>query len=120
MVVTPTRYARSRLRLVLTQHRQESKNQRHAGIKLHPHQPLRNRFRDIFEMHRLPLDEDADGDDGVEGPGRRGGRPRGVEIHGREVRGGAPEEVARAEGGGGCGLDLGGGEELGTGNWEFP
>jgi hypothetical protein len=88
-------------------------------------------------MHRLPLDEDADGDDGVEGPGRRGGRPRGVEIHGREVRGGAPEEVARAEGGGGCGLDLGGGEEpllgsahvqegwrgrgvLGTGNWEFP
>ncbi|KAI9053454.1 hypothetical protein LZ554_002412 [Drepanopeziza brunnea f. sp. 'monogermtubi'] len=111
MVVTATGHARSRLRLLLVQHGQQSKDQRDASVELDAHQALGDGIGDVLKVHGLALDQDADGDDGVEGA-RGGGRlALGVEGEGGQVGGAGAEEVAGAEGGGGGTLDLGGREE---------
>lgn len=43
--------------LLLTKHSQNPKDNRNTHIKLQPHQPMRNRIRNIFKMHRLALDK---------------------------------------------------------------
>jgi hypothetical protein len=60
-------------------------------------------------MHGFAFDETSDGDDGVEGRGRRLRCRGGGE--GGEVSGRGAEEVASGEGRGLCGLDLRRGEE---------
>lgn len=53
--------------LLLTKQRKQPENHRHARIQLHAHQPITDRVRDILEVHRFALDQDADGYDRVEG-----------------------------------------------------
>lgn len=69
MIMTPTRNTRSRLCLLLIQHSQQAKNERHARVELDAHQAVRDGLGDVLEVHGLALDEHADGDDGVEGAG---------------------------------------------------
>lgn len=106
-------HTRSRLRLLFIQDRQQAKDQGDAGIQLHAHQPVRDSLGDVLEVHGLALDEDADGDQGIER--RCGGRrsPDGRHTERREVARRGAEKVACAEGGAGCGLDLRCGVESG-------
>lgn len=115
MIMTPANNARPRLRLILIQHRQQTENQRDAGVELYAHEALGYALGDVFEVHGLAFYEDPNGDDGVEGPG--GGCGFSVSGKGErgQVGGGGTEEVAGPEGGGRCGLDLGGGVESAIG-----
>ena len=115
MVVTPTDNARPRLRLILIQHGQQTENQRDAGVELYAHKALGHALGDVLEVHGLAFYEDPDGDYGVEGAG--GGCGFSVSGQGErgQVGGGGAEEVAGTEGGGRCGLDLGGGVESAIG-----
>ena len=98
MIVTPTRDARPRLGLLLIQDGQQAEDQRHARVELDAHQAVRDRLGDVLEVHGLALDEHADGDDGVEGPRGR----LGLLCERRQVCRAGAEEIACAEGGGGC------------------
>lgn len=97
MVVAATRHARPGLRLLLVEHRQQAEDQRDAGVELDAHQAVGDGLGDVFKVHRLALDQDADGDDGVEGAGGRGRLAFGVEGEGGQVGGAGAEEVAGAE-----------------------
>jgi hypothetical protein len=66
MVMAPTCDARSPLGLFLVQHRQQTKDERDAGVKLYAHKAVRDGFGNVFEMHGLAFYEHANGDDGVE------------------------------------------------------
>lgn len=123
MIMTTTRDTRPGLCLLLSQHRQQAENKRDAGVELDAHEALRHGIRDILEVHRLALDEDANGNEGVEGgcgSGGRGGRGccSGEQV-GRGRRG--AEEVARRQAGAGAGgLDLRGRVHALHGNGELP
>lgn len=69
-------------RLVIAQRSQHPENNRHTRIELHTHEAGRDGVADVFKVHCRALDEDADGDDGVEGLGGHCGdfRRRGAAV----------------------------------------
>jgi len=110
VVVATVDEARARHPLLLGQDGQNAKDDGHAGVELHAHQPLRDGVGDVLEVHRLALDQHADGDDGVERARglRRGGQRRQVCRAAREEVAGTQSAGAGAEG---RGLYLRGGVE---------
>ncbi|KAH5081434.1 hypothetical protein HBH95_064760 [Parastagonospora nodorum] len=56
--------------LLITQQRQQPKNNRNIAFELQPHEPVAHRIRYVFKVHGLAFYQHADGHDGVE---RRGG-----------------------------------------------
>ncbi|OSS55100.1 hypothetical protein B5807_01715 [Epicoccum nigrum] len=97
--------------LLLRQHRQQPKNNRHIAVQLQPHEAMRHGIRNVLEVHRLALDQHSNRNNSVEGlvaiPRRL---TRHVEL--REVGGGAKEVSSGADEARGRGLDLGGRVEL--------
>lgn len=83
-----------RLRLLLGEHGQDAKDDGHARVERDAHQALRHRVGNVLEVHRLALDQHANGDQGVERLRRHRGRG-GVAQRG-EVGCRAAEEVAGA------------------------
>lgn len=80
--------ARPHQTLLVAQQRQEPKDNRHVAVQLHAHEPVADRVSDVLEMHRLALDEHADGNDCIEGRLQRRRRGLGRRF-GAEVRHGA-------------------------------
>lgn len=104
MVVTAGRESGAGLRLLVAEDGQDAKDDGDARVEADAHEALGDGVGNILKVHRLALDEDADGDDGVKGLAAGG-----VGGEGGQVRGGGAEEVAgRCAGAGLCGLDLGG------------
>lgn len=58
------------LGLLVVQDGENAKDDRYTGVELYAHKAVRHSVGDVLEMHGLALDEDADGDDGVEGAAR--------------------------------------------------
>ena len=52
--------------LLFTQQRQQPKDDRTAGVELHPHEPVGDGVGDVLKVHGAALDQRADGHDGVE------------------------------------------------------
>lgn len=104
MVVAFAVNASPSLCLLLVEHGEDAEDDGDARIQLNPHQAVHGGIRDVLKVHRLSLDEDADGDDGVK-------RARGAVGEGGQVGGGRGEQVRCGGGAGGVGLDLGGGDE---------
>ena len=94
MVVASGDEAGPRLCLLLSEHGQDAKDDGHARVERHAHQALRYRVGNVLKVHRLALDQHADGDEGVEGA-RRHRICRGVGKRG-EVGCRAAEEVTGA------------------------
>lgn len=110
VVVGAARDAGAGLGLVLGEDGEDAEDDGDARVELHPHEAVRDRVGDVLEVHGLALDEDADGDEGVEG-GVEGLRAAGRRrAEGGQVRGAAAQEVAGAGAAGGGGLDLRAGE----------
>lgn len=68
--------SRTLQRLILVQCGEDAKNNGGAGVHLETHECVRDGIADVLEVHGGTLDEDSDGDDGVErlaGGGCRGG-----------------------------------------------
>jgi len=109
VVVAPLFQAGPRPRLLLAQDRQDAEDDGDARVQGDAHQALRHAVSDVLEVHGLALDQHPDGDQGVEGAGRAGGRRRRQR---RQIRGRAAEEVAgRGPARRRRRLNLGGGEE---------
>lgn len=106
MVVAAREQAGARLGLVVAEDRQDAEDDGDAEVELRAHQAVGYGVGDVLEVHRLALDQDADGDDSV-----KGGRSRSCGGEGRQVcrRGG--KEIAGGTAAGRAGLDLGSGEE---------
>lgn len=67
-------HPRPRMRLLLRQASQHSKNNRTPSVQLHLHQPMRHRIRNIFKMHRAPLNQHSNRYYRIKRPRRRLGR----------------------------------------------
>jgi hypothetical protein len=79
VMLLPTSQPRALQTLLLSQQRQQAKDNGHTGIELHLHQGVRHRIGNVLKVHRFTLDEHANGDDGVKGRrGDRGGFGRGL------------------------------------------
>ncbi len=89
---------------------EDAKDDGDARVELDAHEAVRDGLGNVLKVHRVALDEDADGDDGVKRR-RGGGARRGGEVGRR----GGEEEVASRGAAGRGGLDLGGGVEAGGG-----
>lgn len=87
MVVAPGGQAGAGLGLAVVEDGEDAEDDGDAEVEADAHEALRHGVGYVLEVHGLALDQDADGDDGVEGLGGGGGE-------GRQVRGGAAEEVA--------------------------
>lgn len=71
------------LGLVLSQHGEDTKDDGDTRVQRDTHQALRDTVGDVLEVHRLALDEHADGDYRVEGTRRgriAGGCRKGGEV----------------------------------------
>lgn len=55
--------------LVLIQDGQQTEDERHAVVELDAHETMRDGLGNVLEVHGLALDQDADGDEGIEGCG---------------------------------------------------
>lgn len=106
MVVAPHEYAGAGEGLVLGEDGEDAEDDGDARVEGDAHEAVGDAVGDVLEVHRLALDQHADGDDGVEGAAGRGGRCQGGQVRGR-----AAQEVAGCAAAGGGGLDLGGGVE---------
>lgn len=98
--------ASARLCLVVREHRQHAKDDGDTRVELHAHQAVRHAVGNVLKVHRLALDQDADGNDGVEGAGRGSGGGGRLEVG----RAGGEEVGGRGRARSGL-LDLGGREK---------
>lgn len=118
LVLICTRNARPVETLLLTQQRQQAKDDRHIAIQLQAHETMTDRISNVLEVHRLALDQHANGDDRIEWCGALRVRvPRHVELC--EVRGRAEQVCGGADDAGRARLHLRGGVELLDGVGEF-
>lgn len=105
MVVPLTVDAGACLCLVVGEDGEDAEDDGDAGVELDAHEAVGDGVGDVLKVHGLALDEDADGDDGVEGGGA-GGAGEGGQVCGR-----GGEEVGRGGPGVGRVLDLRGRDE---------
>lgn len=83
------------LGLLIVEDGEDAEDDGDARVEPHAHEAVGDGVGDVLEVHRLALDEDADGNDGVEGTARGGsggersevGSGRGEEVAGRGAAG---------------------------------
>lgn len=105
MVMASRDEAGPRLRLLLGEHGKDTENDGHARVERHAHQALRHRVGNVLEVHRLALDQHANGDQGVEGACRHR-RCSGIAQRGEVGRRAAQEIAGAGADTGRGGLDL--------------
>ena len=79
MVVAPAHQPRASLGLLVVEHGKDAEDDGDAEVQANAHEALRHGVGDVLKVHRLALDQHADGDDGVKGS-------RGRRVGPREVR----------------------------------
>lgn len=93
MVVAPAHQPRASLGLLVVEHGKDAEDDGDAEVQANAHEALRHGVGDVLKVHRLALDQHADGDDGV-----KGSRGRRVGAEGGQVRRRGAEEVAGGRG----------------------
>lgn len=73
VVMAVLRQPRALPRLLLIQDRQQAKDDGNAKVELDAHQAARDGFGNVFKVDGVALDQDANGEDGVEGASGGGG-----------------------------------------------
>lgn len=83
MIMAPIYDAGPRLGLLVIQDSEDAKDNGHTGVEGDTHQTVGDTLGNVLKVHRLALDQHANGDDGVERPGRSRCRRDGWQIAGR-------------------------------------
>lgn len=82
MVVPLAVDAGARLGLLVVQDGEDAEDDGDVCVELDTHEAVDSRVGDVLEVHRLALDEDADGDYGVKGAGPGGCRGEARQVGG--------------------------------------
>lgn len=92
MVVAVGRDAGASLGLLVVEDGQDAKDDGDARVELNAHEAMRDSIRNVLKVHGLALDQNANGNNGVES------RSRGARVvagcEGRQIRRGGGEKVA--------------------------